>query len=126
MFNVGDIVRIGKGKVEYTVEASYPGDVFKVRGGKSNRAQDVEASRLVLVKSFEAPVENERLEGVERLATWELELYGTTEKPYVLEIDGKGVEYKSFDAAAFALSRHTVRSYAAIYKGGKRLVERAA
>lgn len=52
-FRKGDIVRIGKGKVEYTVLSDVTTSGADVESHNTGKAQTVDAGRLVLVKSAE-------------------------------------------------------------------------
>lgn len=116
-FVSGDVVRIGNGKVEYTVEEVYPGDVVKVRGGKNNRAQDVEASRLTMVKA------NVALEELS-LSTHNT-IAETLEDGVFVLIDGEEpVRFKSFDSAAFHVSRNHTYRFATIVKDRAVTVQR--
>lgn len=113
--NVNDIVRIGNGKVDYIVEEVYPGGVVKVRGGKNNRAQDVEASRLTVVHKEASSPKAE--ENVISLSTHNHMAPALPAEGIFLLIDAEEpVEYKSFDAAAFALSRNHTYYVATIVK----------
>lgn len=99
---VGATVRIGNGKVEYVVD-KIEGEKAFVIGAKSSRSADV--AKLVLVS---API----TEQAKELSLSDHNTRAETlPKGVYLLIDGEDpVEYKSFDRAAFELSRnHTYR-----------------
>lgn len=138
-FVSGDVVRIGKGTVEYDVE-KVEGDNITVRGGKANRAQTVEASRLTLVKAVFANVDGsqdigeEIAEGVYGPVAEENVISLSTHNHMAPALPAAGifllidaeepVEYKSFDAAAFALSRNHTYYVATIVKDRAVTVQR--
>lgn len=84
-FNNGDIVRIGNGKVEYTVK--FDGEKLDLIGAKSNR-RNVDPETLTLVHSdwlSDDEIETEISEGGSEL--------GLTENDeFMLSIDGDGTE----------------------------------
>lgn len=142
-FNVGDIVRIGKGKVEYEVttpEAAGTVDLKSLNSGKTSGA--VEVSRLTLVPhaSVEA-IEDAIAQGAqdtnvtvtldvgdEALQVWEAELLAPQgDGEFLLTLDGVVTRERTFDTAAFKLSRAKgVYSKASIDRNGHRLVSRSA
>lgn len=122
---VGNIVRIGEtGKVEYEVTKFVTLDTVNLKGEKSNR-KNVSVERLIVVPH--APLallesvigtderENEIIQSLDDvqsvegvtfpLAAWEVELSTTHNKRYSLVLNDTITGYKSFEAAAFALSR---------------------
>lgn len=122
------IVRVGKGTVDYTVE-SVEGDSVKIRGGKGNRAQTVEASRLTVVKVgaatvpefYNAPQDVEELS----LSTHNERAKSLEPSKIFVLIDGEEPEeYKSFDSAAFAVSRNHTYRFATIVKDRAVTVQR--
>jgi hypothetical protein len=124
------IVRVGKGTVDYTVE-SVEGDSVKIRGGKGNRVQTVEASRLKVVKVGSATVPEFYNEEVSSPVVEELSLSTHNEVAkslgegiFVLFDDNEPVEYKSFDAAAFIVSRNHVSRFVSIVRDGAVTVQR--
>jgi len=126
--NVNDIVRIGKGKVEYRVDSVEDGKAFVI-GEKSSRS--VETSKLVVVTP--APiVEEVSLPSLEELeaATRQMvkdadaEIAKSLGDGVFAVVDGEVTEYKSFDAAAFALSRNHTYLFANIIVDGETKVKR--
>lgn len=102
-FVPGDVVRIGKGKVEYTVfevQSASEGSVT-VQSNNTGKVQDVEVSRLSMVKAnnvIEAPV----------VLTLEQILELASAHEFVVVLNGNRLEgFKSFDSAAFYQSRQT-------------------
>jgi len=131
-FNNGDVVRIGKGKVEYTVR--FDGESLNLIGEKSSR-KNVDPDTLTLVHSdwiqdadvaedttddvpalpekltddeiqaIAAHVENPNGD-VEIMAPWEIELlHGNVNpaRPFLLTVDGVTSDHKSYGAACDAL-----------------------
>lgn len=129
--NVNDIVRIGKGAVDYVVE-SVEGENVKVRGGKGNRAQTVEASRLTVVGGLEVQEEEVSLPTLAELEEATQELVRQADEDIAQRlgdgvfaiVDGEVTQYKSFDSAAFAVSRDHDYLFASIVRDGKVLVKR--
>lgn len=109
-FVVGDVVAVGEtGKVEYTVTAINADGTLELQGEKSRR-KGVDGGKLRMVQAFNelaAPsVEDvERVEVPDSLAQYEVELLETHGKRFSLVLDDVIVGYKSFESAAFALSR---------------------
>lgn len=116
--NVNDIVRIGGGKVHYRVESITDGKAFVI-GEKSSRSVDI--AKLVVVEPAKVTEEvteevSQRLdasftESIEALAD-------TLPNGTFLVIDGEETEYKSFESAAFHLSRNHTYLFAAIVVDG--------
>lgn len=115
--NVNDIVRIGGGKVQYRVDSITDGKAFVI-GEKSSRSVDI--AKLVVVEA--AKVEEVTEEVSQRLDasfTETIEAFART-LPHgtFLVIDGEETEYKSFESAAFHLSRNHTYLFAAIVVDG--------
>jgi hypothetical protein len=143
---VNDTVRIGKsGKVDYIVRAVHASNdldtgAVTVESLNSGKQQTVEESRLTIVESFEpvaieldAPIVEREIKSVEGvtypLAAWEVQLLATHGKRFSLVLNDRVVGYKSFEAAAFALSRAKgTYTHASIddHNKGKRVAERLA
>jgi len=148
-FVYGDIVRIGKGKVEYTVAETQtaPEGSVTVQSNNTGKFSDVESERLTMVQAIvPQDAELKRTESIANarpakvtvpefyntdgaaLAAWEVELLAP-EGPgdVLLVLDDKVTRYKTFDTAAFRLSRAkgTYRT-AGIVQDGKYSVRRAA
>jgi hypothetical protein len=113
---VGATVRIGNGKVEYVVDKIDGGKAFVI-GAKSSRSVDV--AKLVFVsgpvteeaKELSLSDHNERAE--------------TLPNGVFLLIDGEDpVQYKSFDRAAFELSRNHTYRFATIVNDNGVTVQR--
>jgi hypothetical protein len=131
-FNIGDVVRIGKGKVEYTVDNVQPENYGQVliKSNNTGKTQLVETDRLTLVHSdflSDAEIETEIAEQAdtrdddvdfskmpalipvpetEIMAPWEIELlHGGVNpgRPFLLTVDGVTSDHKSYGAACDAL-----------------------
>lgn len=66
MFKRGDVVRIGKGKVEYTVLNDQVGPFVDIESKNTGKAQTMDNSRLTLVtpKAEKAPAEDQHIEHI--------------------------------------------------------------
>lgn len=128
--NVNDIVRIGKGKVEYRVDSIADGKAFVI-GEKSSRS--VELAKLVVVTP--APIVEDEEVSLPTLAELEeatQELVRQADEDIAQRlgdgvftiVDGEVTQYKSFDSAAFAVSRDHSYLFASIVRDGKVLVKR--
>jgi hypothetical protein len=141
-FNIGDVVRIGKGKVEYTVDnvqSEQYGQVL-IKSQNTGKTQLVELDRLTPVKVATVPtVEDAPNEEPEPLAdegkdfpmaAWEIELAAAAlnpKRPFLLTVDHVTTGYKSYGAAADALilaARAGFQHYAVIDHDGVRKVTR--
>jgi hypothetical protein len=140
-YNTGDVVRIGKGKVEYTVFAhpDTPVNHTRVSSHNTGKGSFVETAKLTLVTAapVAAPiavvetVPDVTASPVEKiLAVWEVELITSTDdtRRFVLLVDNVPTLFKSFGAAASALVIHKRNGFnhAAIDHNGVRLVTRKA
>jgi hypothetical protein len=137
-FNVGDTVRVGKGKVDFTIVSEPARGVFNLKSEKSSR-KEVSSENLTLVSKGEVIVpvptheEHEaRQESVskhvtvpefyntERLDTFDERveaILSTLAKGTFVIIDNEEPkEFKSFEAAAFALSRNHTYDRAVIVR----------
>jgi hypothetical protein len=140
-FNNGDIVRVGKGKVEYTVFPAPAAEGFTaVQSNNTGKVSEVETSRLVLVHSdwisdadvadavdFTAMPVPVAIPANEVMAPWEIELLHpvTDGRPFLLTVDGDTVGFRSFERAAFELSRMGGGyTWAAIDHNGQRKAKR--
>jgi hypothetical protein len=148
-FNLNDVVRIGKGKVDYTVTlltCSGP-DMVEIESHNTGKRQDVEISRLTLVSA--APEREHGSDNVNEITEllngnpWSEELtetipsdpYTTEEisalfpgAKYALHIDGMSHGYRSFGAAcdALVIAQRGEFGFAAIDHAGMRKVTRKA
>jgi len=106
-FVEGDVVAIGNGKVEYTVSALNADGTLELKGEKSKRkGVDAQKVRMITAWNDLTPPNVESVEGVTYpIAAWEVELLATHGKRFSLVLNDTIVGYKSFEAAAFALSR---------------------
>lgn len=112
--NVNDIVRIGGGKVHYRVESITDGKAFVI-GEKSSRSVDI--TKLVVVER--AKVTEDVSQRLDASFTESIEaLANTLPNGTFLVIDGEETEYKSFESAAFHLSRNHTYLFAAIVVDG--------
>lgn len=112
--NVNDIVRIGGGKVHYRVESITDGKAFVI-GEKSSRSVDI--TKLVVVEA--AKVTEDVSQSLDASFTESIEaLANTLPNGTFLVIDGEETEYKSFESAAFHLSRNHTYLFAAIVVDG--------
>lgn len=112
--NVNDIVRIGGGKVHYRVESITDGKAFVI-GEKSSRSVDI--AKLVVVEA--AKVTEDVSQRLDASFTESIEaLANTLPNGTFLVIDGEETEYKSFESAAFHLSRNHTYLFAAIVVDG--------
>jgi hypothetical protein len=151
-FNNGDVVRIGKGKVEYTVRGINVDGSVNVESNNTNRVQPVDPAKLTLIHSdfvSDAEIETEIAEQADPrdddtdtmpvrttehpMAAWEVELLFSDKlnpkRPYLLTVDHVTTDHKSYGAACDALivaSRQGFKHYAVIDQGGKRLATRTA
>lgn len=138
-FNIGDTVRIGNGKVEYKIispVACGTVDLESLKSGKKTGAVDVTRLTIITNGGSETGGNDEDAHNghnvTERpniMPAWEAVLHTTeplSDKPYVLVVDNTVTQYKSFEGAAFALTRSGYRQHAAIDRNGTRLVKRAA
>jgi len=126
-FNNGDIVRVGNGKVEYTVKFTDAGELDLI-GTKSNR-RNVDPATLTLVHSdwisdddvADVPAFTDVTATAQDIAV-------SASTGLVLIVDGHAVrDGKSFDTLAFELSRLAgTYQVAAIARNGRALVERSA
>lgn len=105
--NVNDIVTVGKsGKVEYVVTSVNGEGFVTIKSEKSSRK--VSADKLTVVKSFDVEhVEVVDYAALGREVATKIAIDNTTDSEgFVLILDGHAQKvFKSFDAAAFALSR---------------------
>lgn len=108
-------VRIGNGKVEYTV-FGVTEKGFNLQDDKGRNRYDVPADKLTEIV---APQEEEL-----SLSTHNEVAKSLGDGIFVLFDDNEPVEYKSFDAAAFSVSRNHVSRFATIVKDGAVTVQR--
>lgn len=147
-FNNGDIVRVGKGKVEYTVFDSPAAEGFtSVQSNNTSKVSEVETGRLTLVHSdwidddetpetndvdFSAMPGNTPIPEDEVMAPWEIELLSAPldpKRPFLLTVDSSTTAHKSYGAACDALivaAREGIKHYAVIDHEGQRLATRTA
>jgi len=143
-FSKGDVVRIGSGKVEYTVLADVTTADAHIESKNTGKAQTVKADRLTLVReavSVPADVQEvldnsarefERaaraVNHVPSVTATAQDIAVSAATGLVLIIDGHAVlAGKSFDTLAFELSRRAgTYKLAAIARNGRALVERKA
>lgn len=131
-FNIGDVVRIGKGKVEYTVfDAPAAAGFTVVQSNNTGKVSEAETDRLTLVTAarnavhateeainaalaassdtddvdFSAMPGPVAIPENEIMAPWEIELlHGVNPKrPFLLTVDGVTTAHKSYGAACDAL-----------------------
>ena len=143
-FNNGDVVRIGKGKVEYTISEFNEDGTVNLTGEKSNR-RNVDTATLTLVHSdwiqdadvadavdFSAMPGPVAIPENEIMAPWEIELlHGGVNpaRPFLLTVDGVTSDHKTYNAACDALiiaARKGIQVYAVIDHNGQRKAERKA
>lgn len=120
-FVVGDVVVVGdNGKVQYTVTAINADGTLELQGEKSRR-KGVDGGKLRMIEAYNALVTPGAATPVVREQFKDM-------KGYVLVVDGFVQRaFKSFEAAAFTLSRlKGTYHVACIAKGGKVLVERVS
>lgn len=128
-FHKNDVVRIGSGKVEYTVKGINTDGTVDLTGAKSNR-NNVDVSKLTLVSSdwiSDDDVANVTPAGTDVTATAQ-DIAVSASTGLVLIVDGHTVrDGKSFDTLAFELSRLAgTYKRAAIARNGYAVVERKA
>lgn len=128
-FNNGDIVRIGKGKVEYTISDFNADGTVNLAGAKSNR-KNVDTDTLTLVHTdwisdadVSVPVMTDS-----DVTTVAQDIAVKASTGLVLIVDGHAkLTGKSFDTLAFELSRLAgAYQVAAIARNGRAVVERKA
>jgi hypothetical protein len=141
-FITNDVVRVGKGKVEYTVVEDSNADVTRVQSLNTGKVSEVETSRLVFVRGGargpHAPaealdlavgVETPEIKDIPTVVILAQDIaVSSTKDALTLIVDGHAVRAKgSFETLAFELSRlKGTYSVASIARNGKALVTRYA
>lgn len=133
-FSKGNVVRVGKGKVEYAISEVNADGTVNLTGEKSNR-KNVDTDTLTLVASdvFDTPAPEKLTSGTEHpMAIWEVELTdaaGDPKRPYLLTVDHVTTAHKTYNAACDALilaARTGFKHYAVIDHQGERKATRTA
>lgn len=131
-FNIGDVVRIGKGKVEYEIFATRD-ETFDLQDANGRNRYGMTKDKLTLVQSAAVLTDAQQEELQETFvdhgmqAAKEAARVLTNElRPYMLTVDQSVSSYKSFGAAcdALVLAQRDGFECATVRRAGKVLVKR--